>query len=89
MEECNLPGLDGSQGPSTLPVIIVQLVPVPGTGLEYYNILFVQLNPYTDQIVKGQRLDSHWQEQTAWECAERWSKRYRVEIYRLPITGEF
>lgn len=25
-------------------------------------------------------LDYHWQEATAWECADRWAKRYDVPI---------
>ena len=75
--------------PAVLPYIILELVPVTGTGLEYYNISLAMVNVETSQAAQSQRLDSHWQEDTAWQCAERWSKRYNLPIYNAPLLGAY
>ena len=67
--------------------ITLELIPVVGTGLEYYNVSLSFVNENLNAIVSTQRYDSHWQEETAWACAERWSKRLGVPIYRYPLKG--
>lgn len=60
--------------------IEIHLCVVPGKGLEYYDVELVRVHPELDKPVERKRLDSHWQEHTAFECAERWANRLNCII---------
>lgn len=69
--------------------VVVLLGLVPGRGLRYWDIFLAWVNDGTGKIEgRPQLLDSHWQEGTAYACAQRKAEQLGIELANEPVWME-